>query len=274
MEIKHLQKLLSLAESFKFTPCSLLNQFQQEWKSVTLLCLMLFVIIYDSVHWLICLFRKTLTFLQITTGVIFIIVNIVCSIWNKKAPWRQFVRNFSQVDNILSGISSVTTRRNEYAKIIFIYISVNVYFLSCFILYYLNNSEDLHSVFHILMFFQNYYQLFTCLVIITINISIEFQYYRIIYCLGKGTTHSSVMFHVLNVLEDLCIIMKETVDNISDVFGWQLMIVHGQAIINLLGLLSEVTLAKQHLFGVLQMQQSVFTVSICGNVLSRRHTMR
>lgn len=269
MKTKHLQKLFLIAEALKCTPCLQGHRTMQQWKSITLLCLMSTLIIYNIIHWMMLLFKKTLSFLLIIISVSFIIINIMCAIGNKRDIWIQFVHNFSQVDEILDGTSENTNRTKEYGKIISIYISVHVYFIICSLQFYTKNADDLNFFFHILMFLQNYYQLFTCLIIITVNVSIEFQYYRIVRYLHEGPLRSSVGFCGLNQLEDLCVMMKQTVDHVSDIFGWQLMVVHGQAIINLLGLLSEITLTHQSLFAVIQMQQSVFTVSSSEKIVNK-----
>lgn len=264
MDTKHLEKLFSFGEFLKCIPLRQLQNskidFKDLWASVIVVGLVLALTIYNSINWLLQFYKRTSWFLQLISAVSFLVFNLYAS-WVKRGPWQGFLESYYQVDQILNK-KLIFKRNGEYIKLISIYIIVHTYLIVFSLQFYCNSTSDLNLGFHLLMFLQNYYQVVTSTIIITINVSIKFQYSRINKHLMDDSLYNSNSDKVLNSVEHLYWMMKKSVDDFTDVFGWQLVIIHGQIIINLLGILSEVALSKQNFFGVIQMQQSVFTVSM------------
>lgn len=264
MDIKHLQTLFSYAEFLKCIPQQRLQQSETDLKallaSIIVVVLVSALTIYNCVQWLLRFYKRKLCLLQLIGAVSFVISNLY-AICVKRVPLQEFMENYYEVDQILNK-KRLASRNGEYIKLILIYIFVHIYLIVFSLLFYYNNTSRLNLGLHSLMFLHNYYQVVTITIIITVNVCMKFQYSRINKYLLDDSLYNSNLYSVLNLVEHLYWKMKKSVDDITDVFGVQLVIMHGQAVINLLGTLSEVALSKQSLFGVIQIQQSVFTVSV------------
>lgn len=257
----YIQKLFTIASLFMAIPrleTTSPELFQFQWKTLVIFCIMLALLIYNSIHWLLVLFSKNLSCFLIIGGIGFSITNMLCVFCFKKRQWSSFIDNYVYVDRAFNSISE---RKFEYKKIIFIYLFLHLYFIFTSVLFYFNTSANFSFIYHILLFLQTYYQLFTCLVLITVNVCVRSQYVTINVYLKDALSNSSRTSQLF-LLGNFYRLLKESVDNISDVFGWQIMILHAETIVNILGTLSEVYLEKEPIFGLIQIQQSVFTVSL------------
>lgn len=263
MHTRHLTQLLTTGKLLLSIPQSQFNhtekKFKQQWKSLITLYVVLVIAIFNSIFWSLVFYKKVLEILQVVSGVSFLLTNIISVIWIKKHSWYMFCQHYFELDTTLN--DTTIASGNKVFSNIFIYLIIHIYFIASSTAYYLNSPYNNHIFYHILMFLQNYYQLFTGLIIITINMCIKCQYLKINTYLQEVNLHSCSLLPQLQLISDQYRMNKECVNNVTDVFGWQLMILHGQTIINILGFLSEVISARQSPFGVLQLANSVFTVS-------------
>lgn len=269
MHTNSLKKLFRIGGLFIIIPSSECGQYwKNQWQALRVLILASVLAIHSIIHLFITLQKKTLLLLQILSEAAFLITNILCVTWIKRDPWFAFFHKYLQVDTSLNEII-IVGRKREYVKLIIIWLVIHIHLIVFSLQYYYSNSNNVHLVYEFSMLVQIYYRLFTCLIIITTNICIKFQYYRINSYLKGLDWHNSNTFPHLSLVEALYKLMKESVDNLTDAFGWQLVMLHGQAIINMLRF-SEMYAANHPIRGSIQVQESLFTVSQGNLILTSR----
>lgn len=259
MASNHFGKLLNVFEIFALAP-DFQENYKTRWKQIIIFGIGSTLFIHNTIYSLLAFRTRLLCLLQLLSGILYQITNTVCVFWLKRHVWSEVVASYTKVDIDLDR-SSVVNRKKDYIKLIMIFVVVKFYLIVSFLQYYFNNQDDLNIIYHITMFLQICYQLMTYFLIIFINIFLKIQYRKINSYLERATWDRSCILPQLNLVERSFIMMKVTVDNVNDVFGWQIMILHGRSLINLLGLLSEVSLKNKSVFGLVQWQESVFTVS-------------